>query len=112
MSQTDYLLHKEEGLIRDLEVVMEQEELIWFQKSREKHIALGDRNKTFFHTSTVIRRRRNRIETLQDGEGRWISNQLELENLAIEYYTKLYRMDDVESIVEQLPQDGFVMLKW
>lgn len=47
-SQTDDMLRKEEELIKEFEVVLEQEEMVWFQKSREKWIALGDRNTSFF----------------------------------------------------------------
>lgn len=73
-SPTDALLDKESDLIRELDVVLAQEEMIWFQKSREKWIAMGDRNTTYFHTSTIIRRRRNRIEMLQNDAGLWISS--------------------------------------
>lgn len=55
-SQTDELLNKEEGLIKELDVVLEQEEILWFQKSREKWITLGDRNTKYFFTSTIVRR--------------------------------------------------------
>lgn len=48
-SQTDDMLRKEEELIKEFEVVLEQEEMVWFQKSREKWIALGDRNTSFSH---------------------------------------------------------------
>ncbi|CAA7037252.1 unnamed protein product [Microthlaspi erraticum] len=67
-NQSDSLLAREERLLKEFDVILEQEELIWFQKSREKYIALGDRNTSYFHTSTVIRRRRNRIEMLRNDE--------------------------------------------
>jgi len=35
------LLESEASLLKEFDVVLEQEELIWFQKSREKWIALG-----------------------------------------------------------------------
>lgn len=84
--------------------------MIWFQKSREKWIAFGDRNTKFFHTSTIIRRRRNRIEMLKSDDGSWISEPQELETLALEYYKRLYSMNDVDPIVERLPQFGFAPL--
>lgn len=58
---TEDLLEKEKILLQMFETLLEQEEMLWFQKSREKFIELGDRNTTFFHTSTVIRRRHNSI---------------------------------------------------
>lgn len=62
---SDEILVKEGELLKELEVVLEQEEVIWFQKSREKWVVHGDRNTKFFHMSTVIRRRRNRVEMLK-----------------------------------------------
>ncbi|CAA7048083.1 unnamed protein product [Microthlaspi erraticum] len=55
ITQTDTLLEREEGLLKDLDVLLEQEETLWYQKSREKWIALGDRNTKYYHTSTIIR---------------------------------------------------------
>ncbi|CAA7024805.1 unnamed protein product [Microthlaspi erraticum] len=110
LQRTDDLLRREEELSKELDVVMEQEELIWFQKSREKYIMFGDRNTRSFHTSTVIRRRRNKIEALKDNDGQWVSSQPELESLAVGYYKKLYSMDDVEAAVEELPPEGFSVL--
>jgi len=57
--QTDDLLKREEELLKEFDVVLEQEEIVWFQKSKEQWVVDGDRNTTFFHTSTIIRRRRN-----------------------------------------------------
>ncbi|KFK31800.1 hypothetical protein AALP_AA6G160500 [Arabis alpina] len=75
LTQTTVLLEREAWLLKEFEDVLEQEEVIWFQKSREKNIALGDRNTKYFNTSTIIRRRRNRIESLKDDTGpepKWI----------------------------------------
>ncbi|KAG7576302.1 Ribonuclease H domain [Arabidopsis thaliana x Arabidopsis arenosa] len=110
VSQSDDLLTKEEQLLKDFDTLLEQEEVIWYQKSREKIIALGDRNTTFFHTSTIIRRRRNRIELLKDVDDRWVSDKGELENLALNYYRKLYSLEDVNMGGECLPQTGFTPL--
>ena len=69
-TQTDDLLLKEAIMLKEFDIILEQEEMIWFQKSREKLLALGDRNTKFFHTSTIIRRRRNKIESLKTDDGR------------------------------------------
>ena len=107
LAPTDVMLTKEADLITELDGVLEQEEVLWFQKSREKWIALGDRNTQYFHTSTIIRRRRNMIEMLKNDDDQWVSESQELEGMAIEYYKKLYSMDDVEEEVDNLAPDGF-----
>lgn len=108
--QTDDLLNKEAGFLTEFDVVLEQEEMIWFQKSREKWIVEGDRNTKFFHTSTIIRRRRNMIEMLKNDEGSWVTNAQDLEKIAVEYYKRLYSLEDVDLVVETLPPRGFMNL--
>lgn len=107
---TNDLIIREAELTREMDVVMEQEEVIWFQKSREKWIPLGDRNTKFFHTSTIIRRRRNSIDMLKNDTGSWVSNGQELEQMAIAYYRRLYSMEDVDVEVPKLTREGFVTL--
>ncbi|XP_010445335.1 PREDICTED: uncharacterized protein LOC104727985 [Camelina sativa] len=58
----------------------------------------------------IIRRRRNRIESLKNNAGVWISAIEELEDLAIAYYQRLYSLVDVDVVVESLPQVGFPSL--
>ncbi|CAL9020979.1 unnamed protein product [Prunus brigantina] len=43
-------------------------------KSRLKWLQEGDRNTKFFHLTTIIRRRRNRIERLKDDKGVWVED--------------------------------------
>ncbi|CAA7049547.1 unnamed protein product [Microthlaspi erraticum] len=107
---SDELLQREADLLKEFDTLLEQEEMIWAQKSREKWVAHGDRNTTFFHTSTIIRRRRNRIEMLKDDAGAWISDTPELEKLAMSYYQRLYSLQDVDQVVVPLPAEGFVEL--
>jgi len=109
-AQTDDLLKQEAELIKELDMVLEQEEMLWYQKSREKWVVHGDKNTSFFHTSTIIRRRRNRIDMLKDEEDRWVVDMAELEKLALEYYRRLYSLDDVDPVVDRLPKEGFVRL--
>ena len=44
--------------------LLDQEELFWKQKSRNNWLKEGDRNTYFFHLSTIISRRKNKIEGL------------------------------------------------
>lgn len=101
---------KEGELLKEFEIVLEQEELIWFQKSREKWIVHGDRNTKFFHMSTIIRRRRNKVDMLKNDENKWVSDAKELEELAVSYFKRLYSMNDVEAGVQALPMRGFASL--
>lgn len=85
-NQSDALLAKEGELLKEFEIVLEQEEVIWFQKSREKWVIRGDRNTKFFHMSAIIRRRRNRVEMLKNNDNQWVSEAQELEEIAVDYF--------------------------
>lgn len=66
------LLKLESKLRKEMNKSLSQEKMIWMQKCRINWLRFGDKNK-FFHTSTIIRRR-NKIETLQDDAGQWITD--------------------------------------
>jgi len=40
----------EASLQKEYNDVLRQEEILWYQKSRENWVKLGDRNTSFFHT--------------------------------------------------------------
>lgn len=79
------MLKLEQRLKKMWDEVLLQEEILWLQKSRVEWLQAGDRNTTFFHLSTLIRRRKNRIEALQDTDGVWITGQKELKTMVLNY---------------------------
>ncbi|KAA3482794.1 Retrovirus-related Pol polyprotein LINE-1 [Gossypium australe] len=60
------------------------------KKSREKWIVQGDRNTKYFHTTTLVRRRRNKIEGLKNEMGAWITEPKDLKKMAVDYFQKLF----------------------
>ncbi|XP_024197763.1 uncharacterized protein LOC112200986 [Rosa chinensis] len=63
-----FLVNVENQLIKDYEVIRDQEALLWQQKSRDKWLKDGDKNTEFFHLTTLVLRRRNKIEGLLNEE--------------------------------------------
>lgn len=59
------------------------------QKSRINWLRFGNKNSKFFHTSTIIRRKRNRIEALQNDADQWITDQEQLLGMVKSYYLDL-----------------------
>ncbi|KAF7803052.1 reverse transcriptase [Senna tora] len=53
------LLFLEKNLQTKFKSILDQEEQMWHAKSRINWLSLGDRNTSFFHASTINRRRRN-----------------------------------------------------
>ncbi|GKA76429.1 hypothetical protein Tco_0782890 [Tanacetum coccineum] len=66
----------------------------------------GDRNTTYFHTSTIIRRKFNRIEALKNDADEWILDQDELKNMMVSFFRNLY------SITEEPPYNMELPIKY
>ena len=48
----------------------------------------------FFHATASQRRRKNRIDGLQNHQGEWTNDQEGIENIILEYFAKIYRSDN------------------
>ncbi|XP_031124346.1 uncharacterized protein LOC116027060 [Ipomoea triloba] len=59
----------EQNLTNEYHEILFQEELLWFQRSREEWINSDDRNTAYYHASTTIRKARNSIKSLRDDLG-------------------------------------------
>ena len=70
--------------------VLEQEEMLWFQMSREEWIASRDRNTEYYHAVTLMRKNRNKIEALKDESGNWVSEPMLLENMVEDLKKNIY----------------------
>ncbi|PKI51404.1 hypothetical protein CRG98_028200 [Punica granatum] len=88
-----HLRELEESLSKDLEDILAQKEILWFQKSRTEWVNSGDRNTKYFHTKAVAKRRKIRIETLLDSDGRWITDTTDLAALATRHLRTLFTDD-------------------
>ncbi|KAJ4836400.1 hypothetical protein Tsubulata_039886 [Turnera subulata] len=77
----------------ELDKILAQEELEWYQRSRCQWLKWGDRNTAYFHLSTQIRKRNSKIAALQDEDGTWVTNPESLKNLAMRFYQQLFTDD-------------------
>lgn len=75
------------GLQKEFEEILIQEELLWYQKSRINWLGYGDRNTSFFHTTT---RRKNRISMLQHEDGSWVTVDADLQRMTRDFFKNLY----------------------
>ncbi|XP_074265314.1 uncharacterized protein LOC141587744 [Silene latifolia] len=101
------LIKLEVKLRRELDEVLEREKLLWYQKSRVDFIHDGDRNTSYFHVSTLVRRWKNRINALKNDEGEWVENCDEVKSLIVEYYKKLYTEEENGEAIADIPYDIF-----
>ncbi|GKU90588.1 hypothetical protein SLEP1_g4569 [Rubroshorea leprosula] len=65
------------------------EELFWCQKSRVEWINLGGRNTSFYHTSTIVRRNRNRIATLKIDDN-WVDDDMQLRSHVRSFFQEIF----------------------
>ncbi|KAK8701503.1 hypothetical protein V6N13_019890 [Hibiscus sabdariffa] len=75
-----FLIHLESQLKLELEQILNQEELLWKQKSRGDLIAFGDRNTSYFHTRAMQNKRTSRITPIKFQYGVWCSNKDDIHN--------------------------------
>ena len=72
------LLELEKHLHRELETILDQERDIWALKSRVNWLIMGDRNTSFYHISTLVRRSRNRILSIKNSVGEWLYEERDI----------------------------------
>ena len=65
----EYLLNLESQHRKEYFEILQQEKELWSVKSRYNWLIQEDRNTRFFHTSTLIRKRRNKIVYLKNNQG-------------------------------------------
>ncbi|KAL8160186.1 hypothetical protein V2J09_001723 [Rumex salicifolius] len=77
---------------------------------RRKLVKWNKTNIAFFHSSTIIRRKRNHILTLKGETVVWIEEADLLENHARDYFNRLYSLNVEELNPINLPHDLFLTL--
>ncbi|XP_031101755.1 uncharacterized protein LOC116005649 [Ipomoea triloba] len=83
----------EHKLTAEYQDTLYQEELLWFQRSREEWIVSGDRNTKYYHAAASIRKARNTVVCLRNEEGEWMSDQVILQRHVRNYFIGLYTND-------------------
>lgn len=71
-----------------------REEMMEKQRSRVNLLKEGDRNTEFFHAKAKERARQNKIISLKDESGTIFSKQEDLEHLASDFYSNLFKAQD------------------
>ncbi|XP_057745165.1 uncharacterized protein LOC130963033 [Arachis stenosperma] len=89
-----FLKKLEAKLNEELEDILDKDEVLWMQKSRDLWVVDEDYNTQYYHTRTVIRRRRNKILKLKDQQRDWIEKDEDLKRHAIEFFKCLYEEEN------------------
>ena len=89
----DFLLNLENQLLLEYSVILMQVEEFWALKSRLNAASFGDRNMSFFHVSTVVRRHRNKIRCIKDVVGNWLTEDNEVKEHIRSGFMNLYTIE-------------------
>lgn len=90
---------------KQLHMILNLREIFWRQRSKQLWLHSGDSNSKYFHASATSRCRTNKIQKLQNAEGRWLEWNEGLEELITGYFTELFQTSDAdwEEVVKCVP---------
>ena len=102
-----YLRKLEHKLRAELDHTLDQIDMLWYQKARVHQIRDGDRNTKYFHASTIVRRRINRIEALRDSDNFWQHDPEMIQGMVTDYFRQLFSEEANNLPGEPLRTMGF-----
>ncbi|KAL0007752.1 hypothetical protein SO802_009254 [Lithocarpus litseifolius] len=79
-------------------MVLKQEEEIWAMKSRVNWMIQGDRNTAFYHVSTLVRQKGNKILAIKDNVGEWIFEENDIKGFIRAGFGELYTTSPVSAL--------------
>ena len=79
-----------EALTKQLIMAFRDENTFWEQKNRDQWYKHGNKNTKFHHATTKQRRAQNRIISIKDKHGRLVEKEIEVENVAVQYFRDLF----------------------
>jgi hypothetical protein len=80
-----------------IDLLLEQEETHWMQRSRANWLRHGDRNTSFFHHYATARRKKNFIKKLKNDQEEWTEGTNQLKPLIFHYFANLF-MSEVNEL--------------
>ena len=66
------------------------EEEFWAMKARILWLVEADKNTSFYHTSALVRRKRNRIICMKDRMGNWLNGEIEIADFIRQGFLDLF----------------------
>lgn len=76
---------------KEIEVLLDQENVRWKQRTKKHWLKDGDRNTKFFHTCANQRKRKNAIMIIQDQHGNEVVECKQIEKAFRLYFVKVYK---------------------
>ncbi|KAK8623643.1 hypothetical protein V6N13_065009 [Hibiscus sabdariffa] len=87
------MLKLESKLLRQLDTILEQEELMWKHKARIDWINFGERNTSFYRAKAKGRARKRTIQSLKMDGDEWCSDHALLREAATSFFASLFDIE-------------------
>ena len=88
------------SLRREINNLLDDEELYWGQRSKAHWLREGDKNTKFFHAQASEKRKQNTISGLWNNNGVWCDENESLVQVATSYFEALYTTSNLSNIEE------------
>ena len=92
--------------MKDLNGLLDSEEVLWHQRSKIHWYKESDRNTKFFHTRASERRRKNSILGLWNDDDCWCDDRDSIARTVVDYFTKIYiscSLNRIEEVINTIP---------
>ncbi|XP_057459108.1 uncharacterized protein LOC130749749 [Lotus japonicus] len=99
-TQTEQVIMASHEAAKELDSLLEQEEIWWSQRSRATWLKHGDKNSKFFHHKASQRRKRNMIELIRDDRGRKYEEDKDISSVLMDYFTNLFATSNPSGVEE------------
>lgn len=70
---------------------MEQEEVYWAQRAKTKCLALGDRNTSYFHRISKIKKQGSCIKGVYNDQSIWVDKSDEVHRIFMAHFSSAYQ---------------------
>ena len=94
------------SLKREINTLLDDEELYWGQRAKAHWLKEGDKNTKFFHAQASERRKQNTIAGIWDEVVNWCDEKESIAHAAINYFENIYTTThpaQVEEITAAIP---------
>ncbi|XP_075669862.1 uncharacterized protein LOC142639588 [Castanea sativa] len=93
-------------LRKEINDLLDSEEIMWSQRSKALWLKEGDRNTKFFHHRASERRRKNTINGIWDANGIWCETEESIAAAALSYFENLFttsRPSRIREVICSIP---------
>ncbi|XP_043700381.1 uncharacterized protein LOC122651120 [Telopea speciosissima] len=97
-----YLVEWESKAQQELQFLLDQQESIWRQKARTLWLKEGDRNTKFFHSTTLQRRSRKKINRLRSMQGEWLQKEADIDAEIFSFFNILFSSEGAHNLERAL----------